>query len=176
MKNKSILYSFTKLLLDAVSMHLFLDIPPTHFRSFSLIVSLPLSFSFDASPTLFSYVPLSNTLYLSISPFYSPYRCHFVIVSPYLHISLSHLFSVSLTQSLTVVHFIFVTVFLSLFHSCNDMIIIIIVFVFVLIIIIFQLVLLLANMKIDILEKSLFSISHEFLYFFIFASPPCTYS
>ena len=97
MKNKSILYSLTKSLLDTVSMHLFLDIPPTHSRSFSLIVSLPLSFSFDTSPTLSSYVPLSNnyylslstiSLYLSISPFYSPYRCYFVIVSPYLPLSL----------------------------------------------------------------------------------------
>ena len=42
------------------------------------------------------------------------------------------------------------------------------VFVFIFIIIIFFLVLLLANMKINILEKSLFSISHEFLYFSLF--------
>ena len=42
------------------------------------------------------------------------------------------------------------------------------VFVFVLIIIIFLLVLSLANMKIAILEKSLFPISHEFLYFSLF--------
>ena len=39
------------------------------------------------------------------------------------------------------------------------------VFVFVLIIIIFLLVLSLANMKMNILEKSLFSISHGLLYF-----------
>ena len=53
------------------------------------------------------------------------------------------------------------------------------------IIIIFLLVLLLANMKMNILEKSLFSISHELLYsslfllyfsfLFIFVSPACTY-
>ena len=42
------------------------------------------------------------------------------------------------------------------------------VFVFVLIIIIFLLVLLLANMKMNILEKSPFSISHELLYFSLF--------
>ena len=42
------------------------------------------------------------------------------------------------------------------------------VFVFVLIIIIFLLVLSLANMKNKILEKSLFSISDEFLYFSLF--------
>ena len=42
------------------------------------------------------------------------------------------------------------------------------VFVFVLIILFFLLVLLLANMKINILEKSLFSISDEFLYFSLF--------
>ena len=53
------------------------------------------------------------------------------------------------------------------------------VFVFVLIIIISLLVLLLANMKIAILEKYLFSISDEFLHFFfilfIFVSPLYTY-
>ena len=55
------------------------------------------------------------------------------------------------------------------------------VFVFVLIIIILLLVLLLANMKMNILEKSLFSISHKFLYisvflhWCIFVSPLCTY-
>ena len=43
------------------------------------------------------------------------------------------------------------------------------VFVFVLIIIIFLLVLSLADMKINILEKSLFSISHGFLYFSSFS-------
>ena len=42
------------------------------------------------------------------------------------------------------------------------------VFVFVLIIIILLLVLLLANMKMNILEKSLFSISHGLLYFSLF--------
>ena len=42
------------------------------------------------------------------------------------------------------------------------------VFVFVLIILFFLLVLLLANMKINILEKSLFSIFDEFLYFSLF--------
>ena len=42
------------------------------------------------------------------------------------------------------------------------------VFVFVLIIITFLLVLSLANMKMNILEKSLFSISDEFLYFSLF--------
>ena len=42
------------------------------------------------------------------------------------------------------------------------------VFVFVLIIIIFLLVLSLAYMKMNILEKSLISISHEFLYFSLF--------
>ena len=42
------------------------------------------------------------------------------------------------------------------------------VFVFVLIIIILLLVLLLANMKMNILEKSLFSISDKFLYFSLF--------
>ena len=89
MKDKSILYSSTKSLVDTVSMHLFFDICPTQSCSFSLIVSLPLSFSFDTSPTLSSYVPLSNHyyFYLSISPFYSPYRCYFVIVSPYLPLS-----------------------------------------------------------------------------------------
>ena len=42
------------------------------------------------------------------------------------------------------------------------------VFVFVLIIIIFLLVLLLANVKMNILEKSPFSISHELFYFSLF--------
>ena len=42
------------------------------------------------------------------------------------------------------------------------------VFVFVLIILISLLVLSLANMKMNILEKSLFSFSHEFLYFSLF--------
>ena len=42
------------------------------------------------------------------------------------------------------------------------------VFVFVLIILTSLLVLSLANMKMNILEKSLFSISHEFLYFSLF--------
>ena len=42
------------------------------------------------------------------------------------------------------------------------------VFVFVLMIIIFLLVLSLANMKINILKKSLFSFSHEFSYFSLF--------
>ena len=42
------------------------------------------------------------------------------------------------------------------------------VFVFVLIIIILLLVLLLANMKMNILEKSPFSISHKFVYFSVF--------
>ena len=42
------------------------------------------------------------------------------------------------------------------------------VFVFVLIIIISLLVLFLANMKVNILEKSLYSISHEFLYISLF--------
>ena len=42
------------------------------------------------------------------------------------------------------------------------------VFVFVLIIIISSLVLLLANIKINILEKSPISISHKFLYFSLF--------
>ena len=55
------------------------------------------------------------------------------------------------------------------------------VFVFVLIITILLLVLSPANMKMNILEKSLLSISHEFLYFsllfhlFIFESPLNTY-
>ena len=55
------------------------------------------------------------------------------------------------------------------------------VFVFVLIIIISLLVLSLANMEMNILEKSLFSISHKFLcfslffHFFIFVSPLYTY-
>ena len=44
------------------------------------------------------------------------------------------------------------------------------VFVFVLIIINFLLVLLLANMKMNILEESPFSISHEFLYFIYFCA------
>ena len=42
------------------------------------------------------------------------------------------------------------------------------VFVFVLIILFFLLVLLLANMKMNILQKSPFSISHKFLYFSVF--------
>ena len=35
-----------------------------------------------------------------------------------LHISLSHLFSVSLAQPLTIIHFMFATLFLSFLHSC----------------------------------------------------------
>ena len=61
----------------------------------------------------------------------------------------------------------------------------VIVIVIVLIRIIFLLVLSLANMKINIFEKSLFSISHELLHFsvfllfffilFVFVSPAYTY-
>ena len=52
--------------------------------------------------------------------------------------------------------------------GCDDFISMNNVFVFVLIILILLLVLLLANMKMNILEKSLISISHEFLYFSLF--------
>ena len=118
-------------------MHLFLDIPPTHFRSFSLIVSLPLSFFWCLSHTLFLYPSLKQLLSLSIY-LYLPFTLRIaVILLLFLDISLSLSLSVSLAQPLTIVLFIFATLFLSFFHSCYDMIIIIIVFVFVLIIIIF---------------------------------------
>ena len=52
--------------------------------------------------------------------------------------------------------------------GCDDFISMSNVFVFVLIILILLLVLLLANMKMNILEKSLFSISDEFSYFSLF--------
>ena len=124
MKNKSILYSLTKSLLDTVSMYLFLDIPPTHFRSFSLIASLPLSFSFDACPTLSSYIPLSDHYY-----FYLYLLLHLtftlliaIILLLVLHISLSLSLSVSLTQPLTIVLFMFATLFLSFSHSCYDIV------------------------------------------------------
>ena len=73
-------------------MHLFFDISPTHFHSFSLIVSLPLSFFWYLSHTLFLYTSLRPLLSLSLSlapsHFYSPYRYYFVIGSPYLTLSL----------------------------------------------------------------------------------------
>ena len=72
-------------------MHLFLDIPPTHFRSFSLIVSLPLSFSFDTSPKLSSYIPLSNNYYLSLS----------IYISLLLSVSLLFCYCFSISPSLT---------------------------------------------------------------------------
>ena len=104
---------------------------------------------FIASLSLFWY--LSHTLSLCTSPkqllslsIYLYLLLHLtftlriaVILLLFLHISLSHLFSVSLAQPLTILHFIFATLFLSFFHSCYDMIIIIIVFDFVLITIIF---------------------------------------
>ena len=96
-----------------------------------------LSLSFDASPTLSSYVPLSNNYYLSIYQYLTFTLRIAIILLLDIHISLSHLFSVSLTQPLTVVHFIFATLFLSFLHSCYNVIIIVIVLCFVLIIIIF---------------------------------------
>ena len=86
------------------------------------------------SQTLFLYSSLKQLLSLSIY-LYLPFTLRIAIILLLdIHISLSHLFSVSLTQPLTIVHFIFVTVFLSLFHSCYEMIIIIIVFVLIIII------------------------------------------
>ena len=164
-------------------MYLFFDIPPTQSCSFSFITSLPLSFFWYLSHTLFlctSFKPLlSLSIYLSLSLaqslFYSPYRYYFVIVSPYLSLSLSLTFSLfgatSDYSSLYLRDIIPLLLSFLLWYDYHNH-----CFIFVLIIIIFLLVLLLANMKINILEKSLFSISHEFLYFFMFAYPPCTYS
>ena len=122
-------------------MHLFCDISPTHSRSFSLIASLPLSFFSYFSHTLFLYTSLRPVLSFSI---YLYLLLHLtftlriaVILLLFLLISLSHLFSVSLTQPLTVVNFIFATLFLSFLHSSYNVIIIVIVLGFVLIIIIF---------------------------------------
>ena len=123
--------------------------------------SLPIYLSQNTTVSIYLYLLLHLTFTLRIA----------IIMLLVLHISLSHLLSVSLTQPLTIVYFIFATLFLSFFHSCYDIIIMIIVFV--LIIIISLLVLSLANTKIDILEKidwspSFFSISDELLPFSLF--------
>ena len=93
MKNKSILYSFTKSLLDTVSMHLFFDIPPTQSCSFSLIASLPLSFFWCLSHTLFLCTSLRPLLSLSIYLYLLlnlPFTFRIaIILLLFLHISLS---------------------------------------------------------------------------------------
>ena len=157
-------------------MYLFFHISSTQSCSFSSIVSLPLSLYFDSSPTLSSYVPLWNHYYLSLSMSIS---CS---ISLLLSVSLLFCYSFSISPSLSVAFSLFgaTSDYASLYdcdiipllppfllwydyhHYC---------FVFVLKIIISLLVLLLANMKMNILEKSLFSIFIKFfifLYFFIF--------
>ena len=92
--------------------------------SLLLLMPLPqcLPIYLSQTTTIFIYLLLHLTFTLRIA----------IILLLFFHISLSHLFSVSLTQPLTGVHFIFATLFLS-FHSCYD---VIIVFVSVLLIII----------------------------------------
>ena len=137
MKNKSILYSLTKSLLDTV--HASLLRHSSHSFSFFFINSFiaSLFLFWYLSQTLFLYSSLKQLLSLPIY-LYLPFTLRItVILLLFLDISLSLSLSVSLAQPLTIVLFIFATSFLSFFHSCYDMIIIIIVFVFVLIIIIF---------------------------------------
>ena len=145
-------------------MHLFFDTSPTHSRSFSLIASLPLSFFSYLSHTPFLCTSLKHLLFLSLSlapsHFYPPYRYYFVIGSPYLTPSFTFsLFDATSDYSSLYVCDIIPLLLSFLLWYC---------FVFVLMTITFLLLLLLAIMKINILEKSLPSISHEFLYFFLF--------
>ena len=136
----------------------------------SLFLLMPLPHSLpiylSQTSTIFLYLSLS----LAQSLFYSPYRYYFFIVSPYLPLLFSLTFSLfgatSDYTSLYVCDIIPLLPPLLLWYDyhyyCS---------VFVLIIIIFLLVLLLANMKINILEKSSFQFLIDFyifLYFLIF--------
>ena len=88
---------------------------------------LPHSLPIYLSQTTTISLHLSQSL--AQSPFYPPFRYYFVIASSYLPLSLS--LSVSLAQPLTILLFIFATLFLSFLHSCYDMdIIIIVLFLF----------------------------------------------
>ena len=136
---KQIHLVFTYKVITWHSVHASLLRHSSHLFSFFFINSFiaSLFLFWYLSHTLFLCTSLKQLLSLSIYRYLSFTLRIAVILLLFLHISLSHLFSVSLTQPLTVVHFMFVTVFLSFFHSCYDMIIIIIVFVFVLITVIF---------------------------------------
>ena len=102
-------------------MHLFLDIPPTHFRSFSLIVSLPLSFSFDTSPKLSSYIPLSLSLFLSLSFYQSLYLFLSLFISLSISLSLPLYFSLCLSLYLTFFLFLSLSLSISLCIPFRDL-------------------------------------------------------
>ena len=98
------------------------------FPSLSQSAGISFSFSFSFSFSLYHCQSLYDITWCN-SIFLISINCFFSTL-----LSVNHLFSVSLAQPLTVVHFIFATLFLSFFHSCYDMIIIIIVFVLIIII------------------------------------------
>ena len=124
----------------------------------SLFLLMPLPHSLP----MYLYQTTTISLYLSLSvaqsPFYSPYRYYFVIVSPYLPLSLS---LSSLWCNLWLCDVIPLLPPFLLWYEYHYY-----CFVFVLIIIISLPVSSLAYMKMNIFEKSLFSI---FLYFFYFS-------
>ena len=132
--------------------------------SLFLLMPLPQSLPMYLSQT--TTISLYLSLSLAQSPFYSPYRYYFVIVSRYLPLSFTFsLFgTTSDYSSLYLCDIIPLLLSFLLWYDYHYY-----CFVFVLITIICLLVLLLANMEINILEKSILFFSHDFLYFFIFS-------